>query len=733
MAGRRDIQAGRAYVETYVRNAKLRRGLRMATQHLRNFGDAARMIGLRMLMMSAAMTAPFALAGKIFMGFSDQMLMLKGLVRGTAEEYEHLYGVIKKLGRTRPFMASEIAATAVQLGRANFDAPEIEASLDPIIDLARATGTLLPRATEIAANTLRAFKRPATEMRHVVDILTAAANGSAQTLDELGESMVYIGQVAPEADQSLKDTATAAAVLATLGLKSSMAGTGYRRMTAAFAEPKTAVALNKLGVAIEHVVDGTRKMRPMIDIFTDLGKATADLSSLERLQLFRDLFDLRAMGAGLKLTHAQADIFDRLMVSMNNVDGTSRKMSDTMESGLGGVWRVLRAGAEGLAIAVGEDLGEEMEDLGKIITVVTSGMTEWVEENDKALLSVIKVAAGIGLLGGVLFAVGTAASVAAIGIMVFTTLWGGVAAIFSVAAGLIGALLSPIGLVVAAIVGLAAHFLQKSGVITDALNSLKRGFDTLKEDALAAFGGISDAMAAGEMQLAMDILWAYLKLEWERGINWLTGRWEGFLEKWSELTKDLVSPFRDAVGEMKTIWTSLTDSMKKDKSGGIPGFEDRLEVVEAIAGIGGAPFVWLEGLSVKDYWKYLQEDTRQKRRGQRKGRKPTAREQAAQQRVDDAEADLADLLDRARRKKIAYVPKASDKSGGVPVPPTAKAIGGSAVGTFSAEQSRLFGGRGVQSQQLTELKKIQRSQKIRERVEAQQLDAIERIDLMATA
>ncbi|KKL70197.1 hypothetical protein LCGC14_2107360, partial [marine sediment metagenome] len=46
MAGRRDIQAGKAYITMYVRNKRLLRGLRNAQARLQAFGAAAQMVGI---------------------------------------------------------------------------------------------------------------------------------------------------------------------------------------------------------------------------------------------------------------------------------------------------------------------------------------------------------------------------------------------------------------------------------------------------------------------------------------------------------------------------------------------------------------------------------------------------------------------------------------------------------------------------------------------------------------
>ena len=53
-------------------------------------------------------------------------------------------------------------------------------------------------------------------------------------------------------------------------------------------------------------------------------------------------------------------------------------------------------------------------------------------------------------------------------------------------------------------------------------------FKVLKEDALASFGGIADALAAGDISLAAKILWLMLKMEWTRGVNFLEKVWLNF-------------------------------------------------------------------------------------------------------------------------------------------------------------------------------------------------------------
>jgi len=105
----------------------------------------------------------------------------------------------------------------------------------------------------------------------------------------------------------------------------------------------------------------------------------------------------------------------------------------------------------------------------------------------------------------------------------------------------IGALLSPIGLVIAAVVALGAYLLWTSGVAGKALDWLTDRFKNLADRAGETFRGIANALATsggGDIALAARILWLALKAEWVRGTNYLNGIWlkvkEFFLSRWTD-------------------------------------------------------------------------------------------------------------------------------------------------------------------------------------------------------
>jgi len=104
----------------------------------------------------------------------------------------------------------------------------------------------------------------------------------------------------------------------------------------------------------------------------------------------------------------------------------------------------------------------------------------------------------------------------------------GAVAVFKILAAVVAAILNPIGLITTAVVALAGYLIYTSDAGSEALGWLGEQFNALKGTVLAAWQGISDALAAGDIGLAMKILWLTLKMEFQKGLLWLEDKWIGF-------------------------------------------------------------------------------------------------------------------------------------------------------------------------------------------------------------
>ena len=407
MANVGGIRAGRAYVELYADASKLQRSLKAAEIRLKSFGDSASSIGAQFMGLGVAASLPIAAAVRGFAAFDDQMRAVQAVSGSTAEEFAMLTERAKELGRTTSFTAAEVANAMAELGRAGFKATQIDAAIDSVMNLSRATQTEIPLATEIAGNALRAFNLDASEMKRVCDVMTATANNSSQTLEDLGEAFTYVAPIAADAGLSIEDASKIVGTLANFGIKGSLAGTAFKNIQLKMADPKVQKSYEELGISVT-TADGS--LRNMADVLRDLGAATASMPNAEKLATYKDLFSMYGLSGGIKLTSAN---FTEMYDAIDNAQGVAAETAATMDSGIGGAFRSLESAVEGVAHAIGEALTPKITELAGTLIQVAGETTAWIKENEDTVETVASVAAGVALFGGSLLAVGTAAKVAA--------------------------------------------------------------------------------------------------------------------------------------------------------------------------------------------------------------------------------------------------------------------------------------------------------------------------------
>ncbi len=226
------------------------------------------------------------------------------------------------------------------------------------------------------------------------------------------------------------------------------------------------------------------------------------------------------------------------------------KAAETFGDTLDDLWKVLKSGV----FAIGAALAPLLQDLATSAIRVAKVTSDWVRQNKGLIVTVFKIVAGVAAAGVVLVVLGTLISGVGAAFGVAASIITGVGTVLGVIGTVIGALLSPIGLVAAAIVGLGGYLLYVSGAGSEALQWLADAFSALKDDALAAWQGIGDALAAGDLALAAKILWLTLRMEWQKGVAFLQEHWIAFKEFFLSIATDA---FYGVVGLLIDAWSGL--------------------------------------------------------------------------------------------------------------------------------------------------------------------------------
>lgn len=534
MASAQGIRAGKAFVELYANDNKLVRGLRSAQRKLKRFGTTVTTMGMQMAKAASIIAIPLALSLKIGANFEDQMSKVKAVTSGTAAEFDTLNKKAKELGRTTSFTATQVAEGMVGLGRAGFSRKEIDQAIGGMLNLARATDTEMAEATDIAAAALRQFNLEASEMGRVSDVLTATANGSAQTLTDLGESLKYVAPIASEAGESIETTNAALGIMANNGIKGSLAGTALARAYKNLADTKTEETMQAIGVA---VADANGDLRPMAEILKDIGEATADMGNKQRLSIFEDLFG-RGQAAALKLAKSGLQI-DDMLEKITQSQGLAAKASAEMDDNLGGSFRMFMSAAEGVAIAVKDAITTPLRGLLGTLTKFLNKMAEWIEANQ----GVVKV---IAVIGGVLAVV--AGALIALGgtVAVISFAMGGLATAVTAVSATMAFLATPMAGAIAMIVAIV-------GAIGGLIAMLVKYKDAIKgfgKTVLSVFGLIVKYFSSGIFSLAAELVWSSLKVIWETGVSDLSKTFDKLTEAWKVVIDNFVNDWKKAIGEV---------------------------------------------------------------------------------------------------------------------------------------------------------------------------------------
>lgn len=616
------VKAGSAYVEVYADNSKLSRDLRKAQSLLGKFSKNAKSLGGKLSASGLAIGTPIAMAVRSFASFDDQMRMVQAATQTTEADFQKLTKTAQHLGATTSWTAAQVAEGMVSLGRMGFNPREIEAAIGPMMDLARATGTDVATAAEIAGNNLRVFKLEASQMTRVADILTVTANGSAQNLYDLGEALKFAGPQAAAVGEDITDVAAALGVMANMGIKGSLAGTALRRAYSQFGNPKIQALLSGYGI---RTVDNSGNLRKMRDVMVDIARVMATMPSAEKMKFVTDVFDIRGSLAGFSLG-GNIEQLDAFLKKLDDVDGAARRTAKNMDQGLGNQFKIVISAIEGLAHAFSEQLKPELMKVGDQVIRLAKSFTRFIQDHPGVAKALVATAAGLTGMGAALLGLsalsGVFAKVISGGLMVAKVM----KAISMTHAG------TQVGL-----------FALELGVANNGVLTLVSSLGTLAAAIAAAFAGYELGQFIGKITGLHDWL--------EKKVGTAEGRYDVNDDDMRKYYKDNI------VGTKRDHWDGNVEAYLKDRKSG------RAEKIQKEAAEHGRVYTD-EELGITGYHLNLfgeLDRLRTQKILQYEARKTAAENEAKeQQRLQELKRQEAAEKDRIEKSNTAYSSKIAE-------------------------------------------------------------------------
>src|SRR5699024_9764623 len=356
-------------------------------------------------------TALGALSVKTFKDFSFGMAQVRAISGATVEEFESLRKSALALGAATAFSASDVAELQLNLSKLGFDPSQINDATDGILDLALAMGEDLAQSAEVAAATIQGFGLDASETNRVTDVMAKSFSSSALDLQKFSIAMSKVAPVAKNANVSLEESTALLSVLANSGLEASVAGTAVRNVFLRLSQSGMT-----FGKAMEIISSSSNKSATAMEFFGIQGATAATI-----------LADNTELAA-------------QLTESYNNAEGAAKSMADMMNDTLWGAFQNLQSATEALMITIGEHLAPAIRKVADTISKLSNFLNDLPAPIQKAAIAIGAVVAAAGPL---LLALG--------GIM---TLIPAIVTGLSTLGAAFTVLTGPIGLTVAAIVGI---------------------------------------------------------------------------------------------------------------------------------------------------------------------------------------------------------------------------------------------------------------------------------------
>lgn len=314
---------------------------------------------------------------------------MPGHIRKGTEAYEEIENVVREVGKTTEFSATQSAQALNFLAMAGMDAEQAMAALPKVVDLATSAEMELQDASDIATDTLGAMglasedaATNAANLQRVMDVLAATATSANTDVAQMFDSIRMGGSIATAAGADIETYGAIVKILADSGAKATESGTGMKNMFLSVATE--AKKFKKLGIETAFT-KGARKgdVRDFVDVMKDLEDRLSKLGSQEKLIILKDLFGKIGGPKAAILLNTGINKLEKVREKMQDVAGVSTEMAKVMRDTTQGSINNLKSAIEGVIISL-----FKMDDKG--IKGVIDAITEWIRANEGLIVSGIQ-------------------------------------------------------------------------------------------------------------------------------------------------------------------------------------------------------------------------------------------------------------------------------------------------------------------------------------------------------
>lgn len=481
-------------------------------------GGTLTSVGQKLLPLSTSIAGLGVAAVKTTADFDSEMSKVSAISGATGTDLDKLRGKAREMGAKTKFSASEAAQGMQYMAMAGWKTQDMMDGLEGIMNLAAASGEDLASTSDIVTDALTAFGLSAKDSSHFSDILAAASSNANTNVSMMGETFKYAAPVLGSLGYTAEDAALAIGLMANAGIKSSQAGTSLRGAITNLAKPTdtVAAAMDKYGISL---TDSFGKMLSLRELMEQLRQKLGGLSEAEQAQAAAALFGKNAMSGMLAIINGSDKDFEKLAGAIDNCDGSSEKMANTMNDNLQGQITILMSQLQELAISFGEILMPKIRD---IVTHIQNFVDKLNAMDEGQKETILRIGMFVAALAPMLMGLGKVITFSANVSRALGTLSaglvkaGGFSGVFTKALGLIT---SPAAIVVGAIAAITAVIIHLWNTNEDFRNTITAIWQKIKDAFTIFAAGISERLSA--LGITFSDVTSAIKTIWDGFCNLL--------------------------------------------------------------------------------------------------------------------------------------------------------------------------------------------------------------------
>ncbi len=339
-----------------------------------------------------------------------------------------------------------------------------------------------------------------------------------------------------------------------------------------YAAEQSGASLEEVGKAIGKMnVNLAAGGEEMDKILRELGTSLQELSGLDTDARFLKIAEgiaaiedpakraaaaMKMWGKGgialLPMLAAGAEGLGDLMAEAHKLgivmSGEDAAAAESFGDAMSRAWTTIKM----VVFQIGSVVAPVFQMLADFLTESAASLRIFLKENSILIQMVTLAGAALVALGGAGMVLGGILS----GLGVITGILAGA---FSILTAIIGAILSPAGLVIVAVAGIGYALAELVSDGQGAIAWLRESFGGLLATVSETWKGIGNAIAAGDLGLAIEIALAGLKIVWVDTINWLLGKWDFFLGYWHAIADTLIPIWVGIVEGITSLWAGAVD------------------------------------------------------------------------------------------------------------------------------------------------------------------------------